>query len=416
MAGVDMSMVPFDFSFFNDLIDLVKKGEVPESRIDEAVGRILRVKYELGLFEDPYPDASLAGKFACKDFEQTNLKAAQESITLLKNEKGILPLKKKARVLVTGPAANQLHVLNGGWTITWQGNQEKLFPKDKPTILQAIKEKIGAGRVAFVPGTSFEEEMDIPAAVKAAKKADVAVVCLGEDSYCESEGNIVDLSLPEAQLKLADALEKSGTPIVLVLVEGRPRVIRSIVHEARGIVMAYLPGMEGGRAIADVLFGDVNPSGKLPITYPRHVNDLTLYDHKYSENNDEQHRYNPQFPFGFGLSYTTFAYKDLKLDHKRLRIGEPLKVAVTVSNTGKRAGKEVVQMYLSDLVASVTPSEKRLKGFQKIELSPGESKTITFVLKDRDFSFIGRNNHPQIEPGKFRVFIGNLKQDFELIK
>lgn len=416
MAGVDMSMVPFDFSFYNDLIDLVKKGEVPQSRIDEAVTRILRVKYELGLFEHPYPNPALSKKFGCKKFERENLEAARGSITLLKNENDILPLKKSVRVLVTGPTANQLHVLNGGWTITWQGDREDLYPKNKKTILQAIEEKIGKGKVTFVPGASFEKEIDIPLAVKAAKKADVAVICLGEDSYCESEGNIVDLNLPEAQLQLAAEIEKSGTPVVLVLVEGRPRIIRTIVPGAMGILMAYLPGMEGARAIADILFGDVNPSGKLPITYPRYANDLTLYDHKYSENNDERHRYNPQFPFGFGLSYTTFAYKNLKLDRKTLKLGEPLKISVTVTNTGRQAGKEVVQLYLSDLVASITPSERRLKGFEKIDLQPGESQIVTFTLNSKDLAFTGRDNKPTIEPGHFKVSVGKLSQEFLLVQ
>ncbi len=414
LAGVDMSMVPLDFSFYNDLIKLVRNNEVPESRVDEAVSRILKLKYELGLFDHPYPDPSFGKKFAGKKFQRVNLQAAQESITLLKNENGILPLKKSVRLLVTGPTADQLHVLNGGWTITWQGNDESLYPKDKWTILKAIRHKIGSEQVTFVPGVSFEKEIDIPSAVAAARHADAAVVCLGEDSYCESEGNITDLTLPEAQLRLAEALEATKTPVILVMTEGRPRIINRIVNGANGILMAYLPGMEGGRAIADVLFGDVNPSGKLPITYPRYTNDFTLYDHKCSENFDEKHRYNPEFPFGFGLSYTRFSYSDLTVEPSTASIGDPVKVSVTVKNVGQCTGKEVVQLYLSDRVASITPSEKRLKRFRKISLTPGESKTISVSLYKSDFSFIGRHNQPVVEPGVFIISIGGRSQKFTL--
>ncbi|GBE28098.1 periplasmic beta-glucosidase precursor [bacterium BMS3Bbin03] len=416
MAGVDMSMVPLDFSFYNDLLELVRNGEVPKSRVDEAVTRILKVKYELGLFEHPYPDPTFGERFACKEFQQTNLQAAQESITLLKNIDGVLPLKKGARVLITGPTADKMHVLNSGWTITWQGNEESLYPKDKWTILQAIRHKIGTDRVTFVPGVSFEKEMDIPAAVEAARRADVAIVCLGEDAYCESEGNIMDLTLSEPQLKLAEAIEKTGTPVVLVLTEGRPRIINRITDGAKGILMAYLPGMEGGRAIADILFGDVNPSGKLPVTYPRYTNDFTLYDHKHSENNDEEHQYHPQFPFGFGLSYTKFSYTNLTVEPKTVKIGDPVRVSVTVRNAGRRAGKEVVQLYLSDLVASVTPSEKRLKRFKKIALAPGESKRVSFTLNKSDFVFFGRDNMPTVEPGVFKVSVSGRSKEFTLKK
>ncbi|HDP97670.1 MAG TPA: beta-glucosidase [bacterium] len=412
MAGIDMSMVPLDYSFYELLLELVKDGKVPESRINEAVGRILKVKFKLGLFENPYPDKSLNNRFACQEFQQVNLQAAQESITLLKNNNQTLPLAKNKKVLVTGPTANLLSYLNGGWTITWQGDREDLYPKNKFTILQAIQKKIGESNVIYEPGTSVDEEIDIPAAVEAAKNADVAIVCIGEKTYCETPGNILDLTLPAVQLNLVSAIATTKTPVVLVLVEGRPRIIREIVDKADGILMAFLPGMEGGPAVANVLFGDCNPSGKLPITYPRYPNDLTLYDHKYSENYNLDCRYNPQFPFGFGLSYTSFDYSNLKIDKKEIHQDELLTISVQVKNSGDRAGKEVVQLYLSDLYASVTPSVKRLKRFEKVALKPGELKTISFVLNQKDLSFIGRDNKPVVEPGEFEVMIGGLKEKF----
>ncbi len=278
----------------------------------------------------------------------------------------------------------------------------------------AIEKKFGKSNVTYVPGTNFNEEIDVAAAVKAAEQASVVVLCLGEDAYCETPGNITDLTLPKAQINLAQALQQTGKPIVLILAEGRPRLIREIEAKTNAILAAFLPGMEGGAAIADILAGDVNPSGKLPITYPKYPNDLTLYDHKFSESSSEFQAYNPQFPFGFGLSYTAFEYSSLVLDKTKLKIGEELQVAVTVKNTGPRAGKEVVQLYLTDLVASVTPANKRLKRFVKIELAPGESKTVNFALNKKDFSFIGRDNKPAVEPGEFKVAIGKLSQNFVL--
>jgi beta-glucosidase len=414
MAGIDMSMVPLDFSFYDLLLELAKEGTVPIARIDEAVGRILWVKFKLGLFEQAYPDKTLKAKFASPEFRKVALQAAQESIILLKNKDNILPLAKDAKILATGPTANKLAVFNSGWTITWQGNDESLYPKDKDNILQALEKKFGKSNVTFVPGTDFNEEIDVAAAVKAAQQARVVVLCLGEDAYCETPGNINDLTLPKAQINLAQALQQTGKPIVLILAEGRPRLIRDIAEKSNAILAAFLPGMEGGAAIAGILAGEVNPSGKLPITYPKYPNDLTLYDHKFSESAGEFQGYNPQFPFGFGLSYTSFEYSGLVLEKTKLKAGEELKVAVTVKNTGPRPGKEVVQLYLTDLVASVTPANKRLKRFAKIELAPGESKTVNFTLNQKDFSFIGRDDKPTVEPGEFKVAIGKLSQNFVL--
>ncbi|MDZ7269576.1 MAG: glycoside hydrolase family 3 C-terminal domain-containing protein [candidate division KSB1 bacterium] len=414
MAGIDMSMVPLDFSFYNHLLALVREGAVPMRRIDEAVGRILRVKFALGLFDNPYPDKTLRAGFAAPEFRAVALQAARESLILLKNQDNLLPLVPQTRLLVTGPTANKLSVLNSGWTITWQGNEESLYPHEYHTILEALQEKFGRQNVTYVPGASYDKLIDVAAAVQAAQAAQAVVVCLGEEAYCESPGNITDLSLPRAQLELAQALQQTGKPVILVLVQGRPRLIREIEEKSAAILAAFLPGMQGGTAIAEVLAGEVNPSGRLPITYPRHPNDLTLYDHKSSENASEHHVYRPQFPFGYGLSYTTFEYRDLTLSPATLKMGEKLNVRVIVQNTGTRAGREVVQLYLTDLYASVTPHNKRLKRFEKIDLAPGESRTVTFTLQPQDFAFIGRDNKPVVEPGEFRVAVGGLSRNFML--
>ncbi|HYR74206.1 MAG TPA: glycoside hydrolase family 3 N-terminal domain-containing protein [Pyrinomonadaceae bacterium] len=432
MAGIDMSMVPLDYSFADYLIALVKEGAVPQSRIDEAVRRILRVKFELGLFENPMPNPALKSKIGLAESRQASLQAARESMTLLKNTNNLLPLAKNRKVLVTGPTADSLISLNNGWTYVWQGSEEALYPKDRPTIRRAIEAKAGAANVTYVPGTKLtrpagstsnntptdvEAEVDIPAAVRAAGAADVVVLCLGEGSYTETPGNITDLTLGELQLRLAEAIEATGKPVVLVLVEGRPRIINRIVDKAGAVLMAYNPGNEGGQAVADVLFGDVNPSGKLPFTYPRTPNGLITYDHKPFETEDTAFgnmAFRPQFEFGEGLSYTTFAYSDLRLNKKTITGNGDLSVSVTVTNSGRRAGKEIVQLYVSDLVASLSPAGKRLKRFAKIYLEPGQSRTLTFKLRPDDLSFIGANNKPLVEPGEFEVKIAGLKDKFEL--
>jgi beta-glucosidase len=431
MAGIDMSMVPNDFSFADHLIALVKEGAVPQTRIDEAVRRILRVKFELGLFENPGPNPALKTNFARPAARQVSLEAARESITLLKNANNVLPLAKTAKVLVTGPTADSLVSLNNGWTYVWQGSEEGLYPKDRDTIRRAIEAKVGAANVTYVPGTKItrrpgpsnstptdqDEEVDIPAAVRAAQAADVVVLALGEGSYCETPGNITDLTLGEPQLKLADAIIATGKPVVLVLVEGRPRIINRIADRVPAIVMAYNPSNEGGTAIADVLFGDVNPSGKLPFTYPRTPNGLINYDHKPFETENTAFgnmAFKPQFDFGSGLSYTTFAYKDLRLDRSTISANDELTVTVTVTNTGQRAGKEVVQVYVSDLVASLSPPGRRLRRFAKVDLAPGQSRTLTFKLRREDLSFIGADNKPVVEPGEFDVKIADLSQRFTL--
>jgi beta-glucosidase len=430
MAGIDMSMVPLDYSFADHLIALVKEGAVPQSRIDEAVRRILRVKFELGLFENPRPNAALKSKIGLMESRQASLQAARESMTLLKNRSDLLPLAKNRKVLVTGPTADSLISLNNGWSYVWQGSEESLYPRDRPTIRRAIEAKAGAANVTYVPGTqitrragspsngtptNIEAEVDILAAVRAAKNADVVVLCLGEGSYSETPGNIPDLTLGEPQLKLAEAIEATGKPVVLVLVEGRPRIINRIVDKAGAVLMAYNPGNEGGQAVAEVLFGDYNPSGKLPFTYPRTPNGLLTYDHKAFETEGfDNAGFNPQFEFGSGLSYTTFAYGELQLNKKTVTGNVDLSVSITVKNSGQRAGKEVVQLYVSDLVGSLSPAGKRLKRFAKVYLEPGQSRTLTFKLGRDDLSFIGANNKPVVEPGEFEVTIAGLKDRFEL--
>ena len=413
MAGIDMSMVPSDYSFSDLLIQLVKDGKVPQSRIDEAVRYILGVKYELGLFDNPTA-AAPAAVFATAEGRAVSLEAARESLTLLKNDQGALPLRKDQKILVTGPTADSLMSLNNGWTYVWQGNNPTLYPKDRPTILGALKAAAGSN-VTYVPGTALDKEIDIGAAVSAAQTADVVIVCVGEGSYAETPGNITDLTLDEPQLKLAEAIEATGKPVVLVLVEGRPRVINRITERARAILMAYNPGNEGGTAIADVLYGSYNPNGKLPFTYPRTPNGLITYDHKLFETEETSFgnaAFKPQFEFGQGLSYTTFSYRDLRLGQKTIGANDSLPVSVTVTNSGARAGKEVIELYLSDLVASLSPPGKRLKRFAKVNLQPGESRTLTFTLHPADLSFIGSNNRPVIEPGDFEVAVGGLKDRF----
>ena len=417
-AGIDMSMVPFDFSFCDYLIELVKEGEVSEARIDEAVSRILRVKFELGLFDSPVNPIADYPKFGSEEFRQASFETAGESITLLKNEDGVLPLPKTAKILVTGFAANTLRSLNGGWTYTWQGEQADKYCHGKLTTLKAIQAKIGETNVSFAEGVNFDAVIADDKALQLAKSCDYIVLCLGELSYTEQQGNINDLDLPDAQIEFAKKMAATGKPVILVLTEGRPRVISKFADQMSAIVQAYVPGNEGGLAIADILFGDINPSGKLPYSYPRYSNDLTAYDHKYAENTGNPLTsntvYNPQFPFGFGLSYTQFSYSNLLLDKTVMSNDGKMKISVDVTNAGKVTGKEVVQLYVSDLYASITPSVKRLRGFEKIELAPGEKKTVTFEISAGDLAFVNRDLKSVAEPGDFEVEINGLKQKFEL--
>lgn len=421
LAGIDMSMVPLDLSFADLLVQLVEEGAVPMSRIDEAVTRVLVLKERLGLFEDPMLGVASKVKAGGAEARASALAAARESIVLLANGKGVLPLGSgatKPRVLVTGPTADSRQALNNGWSIVWQGNREDLYPTDVPTVRGALVEKLGADHVVYVEGSKYDAEVDVAAAAAAAAKdVDVAIVCLGELAYAETPGNIDDLALPEAQLRLARAVAEAGKPVVLVLIEGRPRVVRPIVDLASAVVLALNPGQEGGRAIADVLLGDVNPSGRLPITYPRYAHALRTYDHKAFEEQDTTFgltAYQPQFDFGAGLSYTKFAYSALTVDPKSIAPDGAVQVKVTVTNTGPRAGAEVVQLYVSDLVASVTPPVKRLRRFAKVWLQPGESRELQFRLRRDDLSFVGADLRSTVEPGDFAVTVGGLRETFTL--
>ena len=423
-AGIDMSMIAYDYEpFCNDLIALVKEGEVKMSRIDDAVGRILRLKYKLNLFDKPTVDPKDYPKFGSAEFGKKAHEVAAEAITLLKNKDNILPLSKSAKVLVTGPGSNSMRPLNGCWTYSWQGELSDEFAEAYNTIAEAVQQKIGA-KATCIPGVSYEKGMDYRAekkdqydqAIAAAKQSDYIILCLGENSYAEKPGDLVDLTLSKQQLQYAKDLLQTGKPVILVLAQGRPRIIREIASNVDGILMAYWPGNYGGDALADIIFGDVNPSGKLPVTYPSAVNSLIPYIHKPSEEQTKSAgMYNyegdfaPEFHFGFGLSYTTFEYSNLTLSKTGLSGNEKLAISVDVTNTGKIAGKEVVQLYTSDLVASITPDVKRLRRFEKILLQPGESKTVQFTIDASDLAFVNLQNKWVTEPGEFKALIGNTE-------
>ena len=414
-AGIDMSMVPTDFTFTEALIALAKEGKIPMTRIDDAVRRILRVKYETGLFENPVGSAKDYPLFNSAAHNQLNYDLTAECITLLKNTNNILPLAQGKKILVTGPSANSMRSLNGGWSRIWQGTTSDETEKEKNTILEAVKHVFGEGNVEYSAGADFDKVLDVRDAVTKAANVDVIVLCIGETSYTETPGNIRDLRISDAQTELAKALAATGKPIVYVLTEGRPRIISAIEPLSAAVIHAYLAGNEGGNVIADVLAGKVNPSGKLPYTYPRSTNSLVNYYHKYTETLqfDEAAGYNPQWEFGFGLSYTQFAYTNLKLSSATLKDGSPITVTVDVTNTGKVAGKETVLMYVSDEVASITPEVKRLRGFEKIELQPGQMKTVTFKIDKDRLSFINGQLQRVTEAGDFTVSVGGLKAGFK---
>lgn len=414
MAGVDMSMVPSDYSFYNYLLALVKAHKVPMWRINQAVSRILRVKFELGLFENPFPDKELAARFASPSSDSTNLEAAEESITLVKNENHFLPLSKNIKVLVAGPNADDLSAMNGGWTITWQGNAENLYPKNKLNPLQAIQAKIGKQNVTYVQGCTYDSLTDADSAVAAAKHADAVILCLGEHTYAETPGNINSLALPWAQTKLAKMLMATGKPVVLVMLEGRPRVINPIVGGSKAILAAFLPGMDGGEALANILFGDANPSGRLPITYPRYDDALYHYDHGRASVMGGN-VYDPQWNFGYGLSYTTFKYSDLRLSKEKINERENEVVTVKVTNAGSMAGKDAVLLYMGEKVRQVSHPVKQLAGFGKIYLEPGQSKVVSFTIAPEQLSFIGISNKRIIQPGSFKVSVGDLSREFEVV-
>jgi beta-glucosidase len=430
MAGMDMSMVPTDLSFYDHLLSLVRDGEVPESRINEAVRRILRLKFETGLFQDPLRGLEKSEQVGSLRDRRVSLQAARESVTLLRNRSApsgasLLPLSDEQDVLVTGPTAHSMQSMHNGWSYTWQGGgaAQKMFPDERPTLMEAVREKVGEERTTYVPGATLTDPERMDEAVAAAREADVAVVALGEGAYAETPGNLNHMALPRAQRTLLRRVADTGTPVVLVLIQGRPRLLKETADLPDAVLSAYNPGPEGGQALMEVLYGEVNPSGHLPHTYPRSSVGLRTYDRTYSENQDRQggmSGFDPLFAFGDGLSYTRFAYSDLTVRRDSvptadLRRGGTVEVAVTVTNAGERTGKDVVQLYLSDLVASVTPSVKELVRFAKVDLAPGESTRLSFALAADDLSLVGRDGVPVVEPGAFRLQVEGLRAPLRVV-
>ena len=425
-AGIDMVMEPYNADACGYLIELVKEGKVPMSRIDDACRRVLRMKYRLGLFENPTQKLKNYPKFGGEEFAKIALDGATESMVFLKNEGNILPLQQGKKILLTGPNANQMRCLDGGWSYTWQGHRSDEFAGKYNTIYEAFCNEYGKENVILNQGVTYNEkgkyweenEPNIGAAVAAAKDADVIVACIGENSYTETPGNLTDLWLSENQRNLVKALAKTGKPIVLVLNEGRPRLIADIEPLAKGIIDIFLPGNYGGDALAQLVAGKQNFSGKMPYTYPKEINSLANYDFKKSEEvgtmegaYDYNAKITQQWGFGQGLSYTTYQYSNLKVSQSQFRHGDVIKVSVDVKNTGKVAGKESVLLFSSDLIASMTPDGRRLRAFDKVELQPGETKTVTFDLKADDLAFVGYDGKWILEEGDFKLMIADQTAD-----
>ena len=421
-AGIDMIMDPYDPEVCKDIITAVNEKMIPMSRIDDAVRRVLRLKARLGLFENPVWDVDHYDKFACKGFQANAYEAAVESMVLLKNEDNVLPIQAGKKILVTGPNANSMRTLNGGWSYTWQGDADN-FASHHNTILEALKNVYGEKNVSYVAGVNYdmtpmmwdkEINIDIDAAVRAARNADIIVACIGENSYCETPGNINDLNLSSNQKELVKRLAKTGKPIVMVLNEGRPRIINDIEPLAKAVVDIMLPGNYGGDALASLIAGKENFSGRLPFTYSKYVNSLHTYDYKVSENVQTMgglYNYDAtmdvQWPFGAGLSYTSFEYSDLKsVSPVQFNAGDLLSFEVTVKNTGNVKGKESVLLFSSDIVASKVPDVKRLRQFTKVELNPGESKTVRLEFPAHELAFVGHDGKWRLEKGEFRIACG----------
>ncbi len=429
-AGIDMSMVPYEVSFCDYLKELVQEGEVPMSRIDDAVARVLRLKYRLGLFENPYWDIKKYNKFGSEEFARVALQAAEESEVLLKNEGNILPLAKGTKILLAGPNANSMRCLNGGWSYSWQGHLADQCAGAYNTIYESLCNKYGKENIIYEPGVTYapykndnwweENQPEIEKSVAAASRADVIIACIGENSYCETPGNLTNLTMSENQRNLVKALAATGKPVILILNQGRPRIINDIVPLAKAVVNVMLPSNYGGDALANLLAGDANFSGKMPFTYPKHINALANYDYKPCENMGQMggnYNYDSvmdvQWEFGFGLSYTTYSYSNLKVDKTSFTADDVLTVSVDVTNTGKVAGKESVLLYSKDLVASSTPDNIRLRNFEKIELNPGETKTVTMQLKGSDLAFVGYDGKWRLETGDFKLKCGNQWTDIQ---
>ena len=408
-AGLDLLMNPYDAKVVDHIVDLANKKEISMARIDDAVTRVLRLKFDLNLFEVPYNSPKEYPEFASQKHSEENYQMASEAITLLKNNENVLPIDPSKKVLVTGYAAHSINILNGAWSRTFLGRDTQYNDPTKLTILDALKKEVGNANVNYVAGTNYTEDLNTSAAVKMAKEADYIVVCLGEIPATEKPSDINELALPKAQQELVKKLAVYNKPLVLVLVQGRPRIIREIEPLADAVVMAYLPGDEGGRALSDILYGKTNPSGKLPYTYPKYSGNALPYFHKKTDIRDINWAFDgfyPQYEFGQGLSYTSFAYSEVRTDKDSLSSSETLNFEVSVRNTGNRAGKEVVQLFLKDLIATVSPDVKRLVRFEKINLQPGETQTVSFQLQTKDFASIGLENKWIVEPGSFQLSVG----------
>lgn len=425
-AGIDMIMEPYSCDACGYLVELVKEGKIPMSRIDDACRRVLRMKYRLDLFKNPTQKLKNYPKFGGEEFAKLALEGATESMVLLKNEGNILPLQHGKKILLTGPNANQMRCLNGGWSYTWQGHRADEFAGKYNTIYEAFCNEYGKENVILNQGVTYNEkgkyweenEPQIQEAVAAAKDADVIVACIGENSYTETPGNLTDLWLSENQRNLVKALAQTGKPVILLLNEGRPRLIADIEPLAQGIINILIPGNMGGDALANLVSGKSNFSGKMPYTYPKEINSLANYDFKKSEEvgtmegaYDYNAKITQQWGFGYGLSYTSYKYSNLKVSQSDFRHGDIIKVSVDVKNTGKVAGKESVLLFSSDLIASMVPDGRRLRAFDKVELQPGETKTMIFELKADDLAFVGWNGKWRLEEGDFKLMIADQSAD-----
>ncbi|WOF88428.1 glycoside hydrolase family 3 N-terminal domain-containing protein [Segatella copri] len=425
-AGIDMIMEPYSCDACGYLVELVKEGKIPMSRIDDACRRVLRMKYRLDLFKNPTQKLKNYPKFGGEEFAKLALEGATESMVLLKNEGNILPLQHGKKILLTGPNANQMRCLDGGWSYTWQGHRADEFAGKYNTIYEAFCNEYGKENVILNQGVTYNEkgkyweenEPQILGAVAAAKDADVIVACIGENSYTETPGNLTDLWLSENQRNLVKALAQTGKPVILVLNEGRPRLIADIEPLAQGIIDILIPGNMGGDALVNLVSGKSNFSGKMPYTYPKEINSLANYDFKKSEEvgtmegaYDYNAKITQQWGFGYGLSYTSYKYSNLKVSQSDFRHGDIIKVSVDVKNTGKVAGKESVLLFSSDLIASMVPDGHRLRAFDKVELQPGETKTVTFELKADDLAFVGWNGKWRLEEGDFKLMIADQSAD-----
>ena len=425
-AGIDMIMEPYSCDACGYLVELVKEGKIPMSRIDDACRRVLRMKYRLDLFKNPTQKLKNYPKFGGEEFAKLALEGATESMVLLKNEGNILPLQHSKKILLTGPNANQMRCLDGGWSYTWQGHRADEFAGKYNTIYEAFCNEYGKENVILNQGVTYNEkgkyweenEPQIQGAVDAAKNVDVIVACIGENSYTETPGNLTDLWLSENQRNLVKELAKTGKPVILVLNEGRPRLIADIEPLAQGIINILIPGNMGGDALVNLVSGKSNFSGKMPYTYPKEINSLANYDFKKSEEvgtmegaYDYNAKITQQWGFGYGLSYTSYKYSNLKVSQSDFRHGDIIKVSVDVKNTGKVAGKESVLLFSSDLIASMVPDGRRLRAFDKIELLPGETKTVTFDLKADDLAFVGWDGKWRLEEGDFKLMIADQSAD-----